>query len=119
LNESQNLGLKYDLVGNRLEEVIDGQPPLLYKVNTVNEYQAVGGNFPTYDSAGNMTGDGVLEHRYDALYRLVRVFTTQTTTQCHSQVPCSPGKLLKRMAGTTGLEPATSAVTDELVDVTN
>jgi hypothetical protein len=40
-----------------------------------------------------------------------RMVMTQTATQSRSVEPFSPHNSLKRMAGTTGLEPAASAVT--------
>ena len=44
--------------------------------------------------------------------------TTQAATQSHSKGAIFLHKLFKRMAGTTRLELATSAVTESLADVT-
>lgn len=64
---------QYDLAGNRIREIPSGQPPLIYATNKLDQYVAVGAAAPTYDMAGNQMSNGVLDFRYDALNRLVRV----------------------------------------------
>jgi len=49
-----------------------------YTANNLNQYTAVGGASPTYDSNGNLTFDGTVTYCYDVEGRLTRAITAGT-----------------------------------------
>ena len=51
-----------------------------YSVNGLNQYTAVAGNAYTYDTKGNLTGDGTNTYTYDVENRLVQVTSGANTT---------------------------------------
>jgi RHS repeat-associated protein len=64
----------YDPIGNRQNAIDqDGETPITYATNQLNEYTAVGLQSPTYDSDGNLTSDGGKKYSYNAENQLVSV----------------------------------------------
>ena len=68
----------YDAVGNR-QYVETGKRTTTYVANNLNQYSQVGEDKPTHDSNGNLSSLGEWGYRYDALNRLVRVSSRETT----------------------------------------
>lgn len=63
----------YDLVGNRLSELLPAAPAVNYAVNALDQYTAVGATPFGYDANGNVIDDGKHAYRYDSLNRLVEI----------------------------------------------
>jgi len=68
----------YDTAGNRTS-VTENGTATPYVANLLNEYTAVDGSNPTYDSAGNLKALHGWTYNYDAQNRLVSAVSAQTS----------------------------------------
>jgi RHS repeat-associated protein len=69
-NPSRTVTYNYDALGNRTSVVENGNSTS-YSRNNLNQYSSVGGTNMTYDTGGNLTGDGVWMFGYDQEHHLV------------------------------------------------
>jgi RHS repeat-associated protein len=74
--QDQTLSFSYDLSGNRVEVVKNGER-ITYSANTVNQYVTADGKTMTYDADGNLVEeigpDGIVNYEYDDENRLIGV----------------------------------------------
>ncbi len=63
-------GYEYDPVGNRLNQIIDGDTTA-YLYDAANRLESVNGQSYTYDNNGNLLNTGVLTNVFDAANRLI------------------------------------------------
>jgi RHS repeat-associated protein len=69
-NPSRTVTYNYDALGNRTS-VVDNGNSTSYSINNLNQYTSVAGTNLTYDTRGNLTGDGVWTFGYDYENHLV------------------------------------------------
>lgn len=77
-NPSRTVTYTWDALGNR-SSVVDNGSSTGYSVNNLNQYSSVGGTNLTYDTRGNLTGDGTWTFGYDHGNHLVSASKTGTT----------------------------------------
>jgi RHS repeat-associated protein len=75
-----NTTWNYDAVGNRTSVVVGGVTTTYGTANILNQYPSVGGVAYSYDSKGNLTGDGTRTMGYDADNLLTSVSVSGLTT---------------------------------------
>lgn len=77
-NPSRTVTYNWDALGNRTS-VVDNGNSTSYSVNNLNQYSSVGGTNLTYDTRGNLTGEGVWTYGYDYENHLVSASKSGTT----------------------------------------
>jgi RHS repeat-associated protein len=77
-NPSRTVTYNWDALGNR-SSVVDNGNSTSYSVSTLNQYSSVGGTNLTYDTRGNLTGDGVWTFSYDHENHLILASKNGTT----------------------------------------
>lgn len=76
---SREVSYAYDGVGNRTQ-VVDDATITNYTTNSLNQYTAIGTNTGwTYDTNGNLTGDGTWTYGYDREGHLISAMTSGTS----------------------------------------
>jgi RHS repeat-associated protein len=70
----------YDPVGNRLQQIIDGDTTD-YLYDAANRLAEVDGQSYTFDANGNLLSTGILTNTWDAANRLVEISRNDTTVQ--------------------------------------
>ena len=100
-------GYAYDLAGNRTDAYLNGVDTQRTAYNGASEAVSVttpGGVLkPSYDAAGNLTGDGSAGYSYDALNRLTTLTPgTGSPTPSASYGYNGDGVLVGQTVGTTG-----------------
>ena len=74
----------FDDIGNRVQMTEDGSQTTDYVANELNQYTAITGGAaasPTYDTDGNMTGDGNLTYTWNGENRLVMASNATTLVE--------------------------------------
>ncbi|TAN36680.1 MAG: hypothetical protein EPN23_07675, partial [Verrucomicrobia bacterium] len=69
-NPQNTVNYVYDKTGNRSRVTVNGTATR-YQANGLNQYTRIGGAYPTYDQAGNLTVLGSDQYAYDAQNRMV------------------------------------------------
>lgn len=77
-NPSRTVTYSLDALGNRTSVVENGNS-ISYSVNNLNQYSSVGVTNLTYDTRGNLTGDGVWTFGYDPENHLISAAKSGTT----------------------------------------
>jgi YD repeat-containing protein len=77
-NPSRTVAYQYDALGNRTGVTEDGNQTL-YTANNLNQYTQAGATSFTYDTRGNLTGDGTWTYSYDQDNRLIGASKTGMT----------------------------------------
>ena len=72
--------LTYDAIGNRLTETVGGSGTTYTYPSTSSKLSAVGSDSYTYDAAGNVTSNDVLDFTWDAAGRLDEAKSAGTST---------------------------------------
>ncbi len=72
---------QYDGGGDRTEERPSGKPQVPYSVNSVGQYESVGGAILDYDPNGNLVGNGVNRFYYNYRNRLSAVVDVATGSE--------------------------------------
>ena len=70
----------YDPVGNRLQQIINGDTTS-YLYDEANRLDSVDGQAYTFDANGNLLQTGVMTNSWDAANRLVETERTETMLQ--------------------------------------
>ena len=76
-----NFAYGYDSVGNRLEERLPGQAPVVYAANSLNQYGSAGGTPLQYDLNGNLIDDGLFTYSYNYRNQLVQAIRKATNAE--------------------------------------
>ena len=98
---STTTAFTYDAIGNRLTEN-DGSTTTYTYPSTSSKLSSVGSDSYTYDAAGNITGNGVLDFVWDAAARLEEAKTAGTSTVVGAYVYDYANKRTsKTVSGTT------------------
>ena len=71
---------EYDPVGNRLEQIINGDT-ITYTYDAANRLDMVAGQSYTFDDNGNLLNTGVLTNTFDAANRLIETERAGTTLE--------------------------------------
>jgi RHS repeat-associated protein len=76
--QSRQVDYSYDAAGNRAS-VTDNGSAIQYGSNSLNQYDSVGSDHPTYDLNGNLTAQATGNYIYDAQNRLISATSGQST----------------------------------------
>lgn len=77
-NPSRTVTYNWDALGNRTS-VVDNGNSTSYSINNLNQYTTLGATNLTYDTRGNLTGDGVWTFAYDQENHLIGASKSGTT----------------------------------------
>jgi RHS repeat-associated protein len=90
---------RYDLTGDREEEREQGQSPILYASNILNQYSVVGAQTFSYDRNGNLIEDGRRQYVYDYQNRLAHVHEPSTGQDTKFFYDARGRRILNQVAG--------------------